>query len=61
MYFLTNCLSISFQDRPFTYEKIDRSDLNAMLNSNDVSEYLKISADGLTVSKIQIEILIYVD
>ncbi|XP_015912570.1 RING finger and SPRY domain-containing protein 1 [Parasteatoda tepidariorum] len=44
------CLDNLFikKDRPFTYESIDRSNLNAMLNSNDVSEYLKISADGLT-------------
>ncbi|GFT60569.1 RING finger and SPRY domain-containing protein 1 [Nephila pilipes] len=34
--------------RPFTFESVDRTNLNAMLNSNDVSEYLKISADGLT-------------
>ncbi|RWS16721.1 RING finger and SPRY domain-containing protein 1-like protein [Dinothrombium tinctorium] len=33
--------------RPFTYEICDRTNLNAFLNANDVSEYLKISADGL--------------
>ncbi|XP_072135555.1 RING finger and SPRY domain-containing protein 1 isoform X2 [Mobula birostris] len=33
--------------RQFTYEKVDLSHINAMLNSNDVSEYLKISPDGL--------------
>ncbi|KAI1307650.1 RING finger and SPRY domain-containing protein 1 [Halotydeus destructor] len=35
-------------DRQLTYERINRTNLNAILNSNDVSEYLKISADGLT-------------
>ncbi|XP_035230318.1 RING finger and SPRY domain-containing protein 1-like, partial [Stegodyphus dumicola] len=44
------CLDNLFikKGRPFTYEHVDRTNLNAMLNSNDVSEYLKISADGLT-------------
>jgi hypothetical protein len=36
--------------RDFTYERIDSSNLNAMLNSNDTSEYLKISPPGLEVS-----------
>lgn len=35
-------------DRPLTFEVVDRTNLNALLNSNDVSEYLKISPDGLT-------------
>uniref|UniRef100_A0A8C5QCK2 Ring finger and SPRY domain containing 1 n=1 Tax=Leptobrachium leishanense TaxID=445787 RepID=A0A8C5QCK2_9ANUR len=33
--------------RPLTYEKADLTPINAMLNSNDVSEYLKISPYGL--------------
>uniref|UniRef100_UPI00358E9505 RING finger and SPRY domain-containing protein 1 n=1 Tax=Myxine glutinosa TaxID=7769 RepID=UPI00358E9505 len=33
--------------RQLTYEKVDLSVVNAMLNSNDVSEYLKISPVGL--------------
>lgn len=43
------CLDNLFikQGRPYTYEVTDRTNVNAMLNSNDVSEYLKISADGL--------------
>ncbi|XP_055892147.1 RING finger and SPRY domain-containing protein 1-like [Biomphalaria glabrata] len=43
------CLDNLFikEGRPFSYEQLDRSHLNVMLNSNDVSEYLKISADGL--------------
>lgn len=35
------------EDRAMTYTQLDRSNLNALLNSNDVSEYLKISSDGL--------------
>ena len=35
--------------RTFTYEKTSNTDLHAMLNSNDTSEYLKISTDGLEV------------
>ncbi|GFO24033.1 RING finger and spry domain-containing protein 1 [Plakobranchus ocellatus] len=43
------CLDNLFlqEGRPFSYEQLDHSHLNVMLNSNDVSEYLKISADGL--------------
>lgn len=37
------------QGRRYTYEVTDRSNINAMLNSNDVSEYLKISSNGLVV------------
>uniref|UniRef100_T1IHI8 RING finger and SPRY domain-containing protein 1 n=1 Tax=Strigamia maritima TaxID=126957 RepID=T1IHI8_STRMM len=33
--------------RPYSYLTIDDTNLNVILNSNDVSEYLKISADGL--------------
>lgn len=39
--------------RQFTYEKVNLTNINAMLNSNDVSEYLKISPTGLEVSFIQ--------
>ncbi|GAB6020756.1 RING finger and SPRY domain-containing protein 1 [Chamberlinius hualienensis] len=43
------CLDNLFikEDRVLTYKYTDRTNLNAMLNSNDVSEYLKISPDGL--------------
>ncbi|OQV12384.1 RING finger and SPRY domain-containing protein 1 [Hypsibius exemplaris] len=34
--------------RPFTYENIDMSRINAILSHSEVSENLKISADGLT-------------
>lgn len=33
--------------RPFTYERTDNSAINVMLNSQDVSEYLKIASNGL--------------
>lgn len=35
------------EGRVFSYEKTDMSGINAMLNTNDVSEYLKIAPDGL--------------
>ncbi|TSK38536.1 RING finger and SPRY domain-containing protein 1 [Bagarius yarrelli] len=35
------------EGRRFTYEKVNLNNINAMLNSNDVSEYLKISPSGL--------------
>ena len=35
--------------RQLTYEKVDLNSIRAMLNSNDVSEYLKISPHGLEV------------
>lgn len=38
------------EGRQFTYEKVNLTNINAMLNSNDVSEYLKISPSGLEVS-----------
>lgn len=43
------CLDNLFviEGRPYTYEQLDLSGVNVMLNSNDVSEYLKISADGM--------------
>lgn len=43
------CLDNLFpvEGRTYSYEMVDYSNLNVVLNSNDVSEYLKISADGL--------------
>uniref|UniRef100_A0A8C2MIS7 Ring finger and SPRY domain containing 1 n=1 Tax=Cricetulus griseus TaxID=10029 RepID=A0A8C2MIS7_CRIGR len=35
------------EGRQLTYEKVDLNNIRAMLNSNDVSEYLKISPHGL--------------
>lgn len=37
-----------YDSRSYTYETIDRDNLNVMLNAKDASENLKISADGLT-------------
>lgn len=42
--------SVICEGRPYSYENVDTAHLNAMLNNNDVSEYLKISPDGLQVS-----------
>lgn len=36
-----------FEDRPYSYEIADVSEINVMLNNNDVSDYLKISPTGL--------------
>lgn len=38
------------QNRPYSYETEDLSNINVMLNNNDVSDYLKISPTGLEVS-----------
>ncbi|EEC10590.1 RING finger and SPRY domain-containing protein, putative, partial [Ixodes scapularis] len=46
---LDNLCACLLQGRRYTYEVTDRSNINAMLNSNDVSEYLKISSNGLVV------------
>nr|CAD7402456.1 unnamed protein product [Timema poppensis] len=39
--------SVLVEGRKFSYECVDTSEINVMLNSNDVSEYLKLSPDGL--------------
>lgn len=43
------CLDNLFtsEDRAYSYKQEDLSKINVMLNCNDVSEYLKISPDGL--------------
>lgn len=43
------CLDNLFplESRRYTYEVIDTSNINTMLNANDVSEYLKIGPNGL--------------
>ena len=35
------------EGRKYSYEVADVENINVMLNTKDVSEYLKISADGL--------------
>lgn len=47
---LLSVLIVLKEGRHFTYEKVNLNNINAMLNSNDVSEYLKISPSGLEVS-----------
>ena len=42
------------QNRPYSYETEDLSNINVMLNNNDVSDYLKISPTGLEVSSYQV-------
>jgi len=37
------------QGRVYSYKTVDLSDINAMMNGEDVSEYLKLSSDGLEV------------
>lgn len=52
---LENMTTVSFavlkEGRQLTYEKVDLNNIRAMLNSNDVSEYLKISPHGLEVKR----------
>ena len=44
------CLqTVLVANRNLSYETVDLKDINAMLNVNDVSEYLKISPNGLEV------------
>lgn len=56
---LRNMTTFSFavlkDSRQLTYEKVDLNSIRAMLNSNDVSEYLKISPHGLEVKLSWVE------
>lgn len=45
----TSSFAVLKEGRQLTYEKVDLNCIKAMLNSNDVSEYLKISPHGLEV------------
>lgn len=40
-------LPVLIENRKYTYEITDVEHINCMLNTKDVSEYLKISGDGL--------------
>ena len=40
-------------DRVLSYQKVDVSNINVMLNSHDVSEYLKIGPSGLEGSNFE--------
>lgn len=44
--------SVIINGRTLSYKTVDLSNVNVLLNSNDVSEYLKISPSGLEVSGI---------
>lgn len=53
-HWINKCVDVALcpvlkEGRQFTYEKVNLTNINAMLNSNDVSEYLKISPTGLEV------------
>lgn len=39
--------AVIIEGRTYSYEVVDVSNVNVMLNTRDVSEYLKISPDGL--------------
>ncbi len=43
-------ISVVTTNRAYSYLSTDTSRINAMLNHEDVSEYLKIGPDGLEVS-----------
>lgn len=40
---------VEIENRPYSYKLIDMQNINAMLNHDDVSEYLKIGPNGLEV------------
>lgn len=40
-------LAVIVKDRLLAFETVDMSNINAILNTQDASEYLKISGDGL--------------
>ena len=42
----------------YCFEKEDLSTINVMLNCKDVSEYLKISADGLEVNNFKMNLIL---
>jgi hypothetical protein len=50
MFVLCFVFSVLVEGRKFSYECVDMSGINVMLNTKDVSEYLKISPNGLEVS-----------
>ena len=45
-------VTVLVEGRKFSYESVDTSGINVMLNIKDVSEYLKISPNGLEVQYI---------
>uniref|UniRef100_A0A0K2U236 Putative LOC100120278 [Nasonia vitripennis] n=1 Tax=Lepeophtheirus salmonis TaxID=72036 RepID=A0A0K2U236_LEPSM len=49
---------ICIEERPFSYKNANMDGINVILNSNDVSEYLKITPDGLEVRSLAVYICI---
>ena len=45
--------SVLIPDRPFSYTKVEMDNVNVILNYNDVSEYLKISPNGVEVIRLK--------
>lgn len=46
-HFIFRFSAVIIEGRTYSYEVVDVSNVNVMLNTRDVSEYLKISPDGL--------------
>lgn len=44
---LYQMFAVVIEGRKYSYETVDVTNVNVMLNTKDVSEYLKISPDGL--------------
>lgn len=42
-------IPVIIDGRKYSYEMVDVSNVNVMLNTRDVSEYLKISPEGLEI------------
>ena len=59
MYCVLKCDLFCKQGRQVSSVKADTKDINVMLNSKDVSEYLKLSPDGLEVNQKQQQLLFY--
>lgn len=51
---------VIMEGRKYSHDSVDMSGINVMLNTKDVSEYLKISPNGLEVSFVEY-ILYYIE
>lgn len=60
LFYHVNQFSLMLQTRGYSYESEDLSAINVMLNSNDVSEYLKIAPNGLEVSLLSVQVICFV-
>lgn len=52
MYTLT--IPVLMEGRKYSHDAVDMSDIHVMLNTKDVSGYLKISPNGLEVSLLRV-------